>query len=85
MAAITKTPSATWKAIIRKRRWPTSIKTFRTKHDAQDWARRTDNEMVRGVFIDRAGSDYLLLKTCGKFPLPRSRAPLMLSTIRPRR
>lgn len=62
MATITKTPSATWKAIIRKRGWPTTIKTFRTKRDAQDWARRTEDEMVRGVYIDRASADRLLLK-----------------------
>lgn len=61
MATITKTPSNTWKAIIRKRGWPTTIKTFRTKRDAQDWARRTEDEMVRGVYIDRASSDRLLL------------------------
>ncbi len=61
MATITKTPSNTWKAMIRKQGWPTTIKTFRTKRDAQDWARRTEDEMVRGVYIDRAGSDRLLL------------------------
>ncbi len=48
--------------MIRKRGWPTTIKTFRTKRDAQDWARRIEDEMVRGVYIDRAGSDRLLLK-----------------------
>ncbi len=62
MATITKTPSNTWKAMIRKRGWPTTIKTFRTKRDAQDWARRTEDDMVRGVYIDRAGSDRLLLR-----------------------
>ena len=62
MATITKTPSSTWKAVIRKRGWPTTIKTFRTKRDAEDWARRTEDDMVRGVYIDRAGSDRLLLK-----------------------
>ena len=61
MATITKTPSNTWKAMIRKRGWPTMIKTFRTKRDAQDWARRTEDDMVRGVYIDRADSDRLLL------------------------
>ena len=40
MATITKTPSRTWKAVIRKSGWPTTIKTFRTKRDAEDWARR---------------------------------------------
>jgi len=62
MATINKTPASTWKAVIRKRGWPTTIKTFRTKRDAEDWARRTEDDMVRGVFIDRAGSDRLLLK-----------------------
>ncbi|MCP3870679.1 MAG: site-specific integrase [Gammaproteobacteria bacterium] len=63
MATITKTPSNTWKALIRKRGWPTAIKTFRTKRDALDWARRTEDEMVRGVYIDRADASQLLLKT----------------------
>ena len=62
MATITRTPSSTWKAVIRKRGWPTAIKTFRTKRDAQDWARRTEDEMVRGVYIDRANADRLLLR-----------------------
>lgn len=30
---------------------------FRTKRDAEDWARRTEDEMVRGVFIQRAPSE----------------------------
>lgn len=62
MATLRKTPSATWKAVIRKRGWPTVIKTFRTKRDAEDCARRTEGEMVRGVYIDRAASERMLLK-----------------------
>lgn len=61
MATVTKTPSGTWKAIIRKVGWPTTSKTFRTKRDAEDWARRTEDEMVRGVFIQRATSERLTL------------------------
>ncbi|VVD95359.1 Tyrosine recombinase XerC [Pandoraea morbifera] len=57
MAALTKTPSGTWKATIRRVGWPTTAKTFRTKRDAEDWARRTEDEMVRGVFIQRAPSE----------------------------
>jgi len=59
MATITKTASGTWKAIIRKVGWPTVSKTFRTKRDADDWSRRTEDEMVRGVFIQRAPSERL--------------------------
>ena len=62
VATITKTPSKTWKAIVRKRGWPITIKTFRTKRDAEDWARSTEDKMVRGVYIDRTEATQLLLK-----------------------
>ncbi|WP_339457423.1 hypothetical protein [Pseudomonas sp. EA_65y_Pfl1_P120] len=45
MATLVKTPSGTWKALIRKTGWPTVAKTFRTKRDAEDWSRRTEDEM----------------------------------------
>ncbi|MBD9401342.1 site-specific integrase [Comamonas sp. CMM02] len=57
MPTIVKTPSGTWKAVIRKTGWPSTIKTFRIKRDAEDWARRTEDEMVRGVYIHRSGSE----------------------------
>lgn len=59
MATIVKTPSGTWKAVIRKNGWPTTAKTFRTKRDAEDWSRRTEDEMVRGVHIQRGASERL--------------------------
>jgi integrase len=59
MATITHTPSGTWKAVIRRTGWPTVAKTFRTKRDAEDWARRTEDEMVRGIFIQRAPAEKL--------------------------
>jgi hypothetical protein len=59
MATITKTQSGTWKAVIRRVGWPTAAKTFRTKRDAEDWSRRTEDEMVRGVFIQRSPSEKL--------------------------
>lgn len=61
MATLVKTPAGTWKAVIRKFGWPTSIKTFRTKRDAEDWARRTEDEMVRGVHIVRATAERMTL------------------------
>jgi len=63
MATIVKTPSGTWKAVIRKQGWPTSSKTFRTRRDAQDWARKSEDEMVRGVYIDRAPSERMTLRS----------------------
>jgi integrase len=57
---ILKTPSGTWKAVIRRQGWPTTIKTFRVRRDAEDWARRTEDEIVRGVYIDRAASERMM-------------------------
>lgn len=62
MATIVKTPSGTYKALIRRQGWPTTSKSFRTKRDAEDWARRTEDEMVRGVYIQRSPSERLTLK-----------------------
>ena len=62
MATIVKTDAGTWKALVRKTGWPTNTKTFRTKRDAEDWARRTEDEMVRGVYIQRSGSERLTLE-----------------------
>ena len=59
MATIVKTASGTWKALIRKQGWPSTAKTFRTKRDAEDWSRRTEDEMVRGVYIQRGASERL--------------------------
>lgn len=63
MATIVKTPSGTWKAVIRKTGWPTSSKTFRTKRDAEDWARRTEDEMVRSVYSQRASGERMTLES----------------------
>jgi integrase len=62
LATLTKTPAGKWKAVIRKIGWPITSKTFRTKRDASDWARNTEDEMVRGVFINRADSHQMTLK-----------------------
>lgn len=52
-----KTPAGNWKAVIRKEGWPTVSKTFRRQVDAIDWERRTSDEMVRGVYIQRGPSE----------------------------
>ena len=59
MATIVKTPAGKWKAVIRKHGWPTASKTFRVQKDALTWARRTEDEMERGVYIDRSHSERL--------------------------
>lgn len=59
MPTIVKTPSGTWKAVIRMTGFPSTIKTFRLKKDCEDWARRTEDEMVRGLFVQRGPSERL--------------------------
>ncbi|WP_157900765.1 hypothetical protein [Pseudomonas floridensis] len=49
------------KAIGRTTGWPANEKTFRAKRDAEDWARRTKDEMLRGVYIQRSGSERMTL------------------------
>ena len=52
-----------YKALVRLTGWPTTSKTFRLKKDAEDWARRTEDEMVRGVFIQRAPAERMTLSS----------------------
>ncbi|MRR50416.1 MAG: site-specific integrase [Rhodocyclaceae bacterium] len=62
MASTIKTASGTWKAYVRKQGFPPQIKTFRTKRDAEDWARRVEDEIVRGVYIVRAPAEKTTVK-----------------------
>lgn len=57
MATITQTKSATWKAMVRRKGWPPAIKTFRLKRDAENWARSTEDEIMRGIYVTRDGSE----------------------------
>ncbi len=62
MATIFKTDAGNYKALVRKSGWPTTTKTFRTSRDAKDWARRIEDEMVRGVYIQRSGAERMTLE-----------------------
>lgn len=66
MATLVTTDSGTWKAVIRKAGWPTTAKTFRTKRDAEDWSRRSEDEMVRGAYIQRATADRMTVEVALK-------------------
>lgn len=57
MATIVKTNSGSWKAIIRITGNPIVTKTFRIKRDATDWARTTEDEIIRGVYIVKSHSE----------------------------
>lgn len=59
IATIFKTESGTWKAQIRRKGWPTVVKSFRIKRDAEDWARTTEDEIIRGIYVPRSKSEKL--------------------------
>ncbi len=56
MATIREKGSFQWHAQIRRKGWPRQTATFRTKKDAQAWARNLESEMDRGQFVDRSAS-----------------------------
>ncbi len=62
MRSIVKTPSGTWRAVIRKTGFAATIKTFRLKKGAEDRSRRAEDEMVPGMFVKRGASDRLTFK-----------------------
>ena len=57
MATFDQRESGYWQAKIRRKGHPVQSKTFRTKTDAESWARSIENEMDRGVFVNRAEAE----------------------------
>lgn len=56
MATIREKGPHQWQAQIRRKGWPQQSATFRTKKDAQTWARKVESEMDRGAFVDQEAS-----------------------------
>ncbi|WP_194712768.1 tyrosine-type recombinase/integrase [Noviherbaspirillum soli] len=50
-----------WQARVRRKGFPESTRTFRSKSDAERWARSAEGEMERGVFIDRTQAENCTL------------------------
>ena len=58
-----------YQAIIRKKGHPSQTRTFRTKRDAERWARQVESEMDRGVFVQRTESEqttYMDASMCAR-------------------
>ncbi len=43
-----------WQARVRRKGYPEAVRTFRSKQDAERWARSTEAEMDRGTYLDRS-------------------------------
>lgn len=63
MATFVKTHSNHWKAIIRRKGWPVTIKTFRLKREAENWARHVEDSFVYGTFVDTRSASKLLFSS----------------------
>lgn len=61
MASINKRGAGQWQAKVRKKGYQTVSKTLPTKAKAEQWARLTESEMDRGIFLSTAESETTLL------------------------
>lgn len=61
MASIREKGPYQWAVQIRRKGWPNQSATFRTKKDAQAWARKIESEMDRGQFIDQSAAQRTTL------------------------
>ena len=59
MASITERGPYQIQAVVRRKGYPTQIKTFETRREASDWASVIESEMVRGVFIPRTALEKM--------------------------
>lgn len=62
MATIENRGKLQWRALVRRKGYPTTSKTFETKADAEKWAREIESEMDKGVFVSRKESENTTLK-----------------------
>ena len=53
MASIARRGNLQWRVRVRIKGYPVQTRTFETRNDAEAWAKITESEMVRGVFISR--------------------------------
>jgi integrase len=54
MATIREKAPYQWQVQIRRMGWPNQNATFRTKKDAEAWARKAESNMDRGLFVDQS-------------------------------
>ena len=57
MATIQKRGPYQWRALVRRKGYPSQSKSFDTKREAEAWAAIVESEMTRSVFIDRSPAE----------------------------
>lgn len=66
MATFDQRESGYWQAKVRRKGWPVQSKTFRTKAEAETWARAVESEMDRGAFISRSAAESTTVAALAK-------------------
>jgi integrase len=61
MATIRKRGELQWQAIVKRKGVGFASKTFATRKDAEDWAKVTEADMIRGAYIRRADAEKTTL------------------------
>ncbi len=61
MASIARRGNLQWRARIRIKGYPVQTRTFETRTDAEAWAKITESEMVRGVFVSQKEAENTTL------------------------
>lgn len=61
MASIREKGPYQWAVQIRRKGWPLQSATFRTKKDAQAWARQIESGMDRSQFVDQSAAQQVTL------------------------
>ena len=59
MATFRRRASGYVQAIVRRKGWPVESKSFRTKAEAEMWARDVENKMDRGVFVSTSDAEQM--------------------------
>jgi hypothetical protein len=78
MATISRPPSGKYRAKTRRSGYPTISKAFLSKAAAQSWARKTESEVERSVYLDLSDAGALrfsdVLPRCSEQAAGRMRA-----------
>ena len=62
MATIREKGPYQWQVQIRRKGWPYQNATFRTKKDAEAWARKAESDMDRALFVDQSAGRQTTLR-----------------------
>ena len=84
MATIREKGPYQWQVQSRRKGWPYQNATFRTKKDAEAWARKSEHAMDRGLFVDQSlGRETTLRDLIESRPWERHRGQRRVQRLRP--